>query len=270
MYSKMQSRFLARSNGRIERKPPGPATIISPASTSRTKSAPMMSSAQLSEATIQLSPSLPRTSGRTPKRIAHRDEALGRQRGERIGALHLVQRVDHPLLDRVLEAGRDQMDDDLGVAGRLEEAAAAHQRLAQLVGIGEIAVMADRQPAEFEIREQRLDVAHRHFAGRRIAHMADRRMAFETVDHVLRAEILADMTHGAMGVELLAVEGDDAGGFLAAMLQGMKAERRQRGRFGMAENAEYAAFFMRVIVVERACVVSIGLGSVMGSVAASG
>ena len=31
-----------------------------------TKSAPMMSSAQLSEATIQASPSLPRTSGRTP------------------------------------------------------------------------------------------------------------------------------------------------------------------------------------------------------------
>ena len=55
----------------------------------------------------------------------------------------------------------------------------------------------------------------------------------------------------AMGVELLAVIGDDAGGFLAAMLQGVQAERRQRGRFRMPENAEDAAFLMRVVVVER-------------------
>ena len=69
------------------------------------------------------------------------------------------------------------MDDDLGVAGRLEQAAAAHQLAAQLVGIGQVAVVADRQPAELEIGEERLDVAQRHLAGRRIAHMADRGMA---------------------------------------------------------------------------------------------
>ena len=41
-------------------------TITSPGSTSRTKSAPMMSSAQVSDVMIQASPILPRTSGRTP------------------------------------------------------------------------------------------------------------------------------------------------------------------------------------------------------------
>ena len=33
-----------------------------------------------------------------------------------------------------------------------------------------------------------------------------------------------------MGVELAAVEGDDAGRLLAAMLQGVQAEHRMRGR----------------------------------------
>ena len=65
-----------------------------------------------------------------------------------------------------------------------------------------------------------------------------------------------------MGVELLAVIGDDAGRFLAAMLQGVQPERRQRGRVGMAENAEDAAFLVQMVIVEG-MVVSIGLGSVM-------
>ena len=67
------------------------------------------------------------------------------------------------------------MDDDLGVAGRLKDAAAAHQLPAQPVRVRQIAVVADRQPAELEIGEERLDVAQRDLAGRRIADMADRR-----------------------------------------------------------------------------------------------
>ena len=54
-----------------------------------------------------------------------------------------------------------------------------------------------------------------------------------------------------MGVELLAVIGDDAGRLLAAMLQRVQAERRQRRRLGMAEDAEHAAFLVQMVVVER-------------------
>ena len=53
-----------------------------------------------------------------------------------------------------------------------------------------------------------------------------------------------------MGVELLAVEGDDAGRLLAAMLQRVQAERRQRRRIRMAEDAEDAAFLVQLVVVE--------------------
>ena len=111
------------------------------------------------------------------QRVAHADHPVLRQRDQRIGALDLAQRVDQPLDDGVLEARRDQVDDDLGVAGRLEQAAAPHQLPAQLVGIGQVAVVADGEAAELEIGEQRLDVAQRHLAGRRVAHMADRSAA---------------------------------------------------------------------------------------------
>ena len=144
------------------------------------------------------------------------------------------------------------MDDDFGVAGRLEQAAAPHQLAPQLIGIGQIAVVADRQPAEFEIGEQRLDVALRHLAGRGIAHMADRYRAGKAPDDVLRAEIVADQPRAAMRVELAAVIGDDAGGFLAAMLQGMQPERRQRGGVRMAVDPEYAALVVEMIRVSAA------------------
>ncbi len=144
------------------------------------------------------------------------------------------------------------MDDDFGVAGRLEQAAAPHQLAPQLIGIRQIAVVADRQPAEFEIGEQWLDVALRHLAGRRIAHMADRDRAGQAVDDVFRAEIVADQPRSAMRVELAAVIRDDAGRFLAAMLQGMQTERRQRGGVRMAIDPEHAAFFVEMIRVNAA------------------
>ena len=43
--------------------------------------------------------------------------------------------------------------------------------------------------------------------------------------------------------------GDDAGRFLAAMLQRMQAQHRQRAGIGMAENAEHAAFLMQRVIV---------------------
>ena len=52
-------------------------------------------------------------------------------------------------------------------------------------------------------------------------------------------------------MKTLAVERDDAGGFLAAMLQGMQAERGDGRGIGMAENAEYAAFLAQPVPIGR-------------------
>ena len=55
-------------------------------------------------------------------------------------------------------------------------------------------------------------------------------------------EGVADEAEPALGMETLPVEGDDAGGFLAAMLERVQAERGDGGGVGMAEDAEHPAF----------------------------
>ncbi len=187
-----------------------------------------------------------------PKRVAQADDRILRQRGERIGAFDLVERIDEAVDDRALFAGRDQMVDDFGVARRVKQAAAAHELFAQLVGVGEIAVVADRQPTQLDLEKQRLDIAQRDLARRRIADMTDRGMAGKLSDDVRGAEIVADEPHAAVGVELLAVIGDDSCRLLAAMLQRVQAKRGQRRGVRVAEDAEDAAFLMKTIRVAAA------------------
>ena len=70
----------------------------------------------------------------------------------------------------------------------------------------------------------------------------------------------------ALGDELPAVEGDDAGGFLSAMLQRVQAEHGQRAGIGMAENAEHAALLVQ-LVVDRARVLKASHGLSLAAVA---
>ena len=51
-------------------------------------------------------------------------------------------------------------------------------------------------------------------------------------------------------MEPLAVEGDDAGGFLAAVLKGVQAERGDRRRVRMAEYSEYPSFLAQPVAVK--------------------
>ena len=51
-------------------------------------------------------------------------------------------------------------------------------------------------------------------------------------------------------MEPLAVEADDARRFLAAMLQGVQAERGDRGGARVTENAEDAAFLAQAVAFE--------------------
>ena len=74
--------------------------------------------------------------------------------------------------------------------------------------------------------------------------------AGQALDHLAAREGVADEAQAALGMEALAVEGDDAGRFLAAMLQRVQAERGDRGGVGMAEDAEHAAFLAQPVAVE--------------------
>ncbi len=80
--------------------------------------------------------------------------------------------------------------------------------------------------------------------------MADGGGAGQALDHFAAGEGVADEAEAAFGMEAAAVEGDDAGGFLAAMLEGVQPERRDGGGVGMAEDAEHAALFAQPVAIE--------------------
>src|SRR5471030_953720 len=130
------------------------------------------------------------------------------------------------------------MVDHLGVGRRLEQAAYPYQFLAQDVGVGQVAVVGERETAEIEIGEDRLVIAVGRATGRGVAVMADRAVALERGNDRLLAEDVADQARSAVIVEMVAVVGDDAGGFLAAMLKRVKSERGVGGGIGGAVNTE--------------------------------
>ncbi len=80
--------------------------------------------------------------------------------------------------------------------------------------------------------------------------MADGGGAGQSADDLFLAEALADVAERPVGVELAAVEGDDAGCLLAAMLQRVQPERGQRRGVGLSEDAEDATFLVWLIVAE--------------------
>ncbi len=155
---------------------------------------------------------------------------------------------------------RDQMQDHLGIGGRLHDRALMHELAAQRQSVGEIAVMADGEAERIEFGEQRLHVAQQGLAGGRIADMADGRRAGQAVDHPAVGEGVADQAEPPLGMKTPAVEGDDAGGFLAAMLERMQAERGDGGGIGMAENAEHAAFLAQAVGIQIEIEVEGGFG----------
>jgi hypothetical protein len=62
--------------------------------------------------------------------------------------------------------------------------------------------------------------------------------------------MVADQPLAPFGVEPGAVEGDDAGRLLPAMLKGMQAERDNRRRVRMVEDAEDAALLAQAVFVQ--------------------
>ena len=146
-----------------------------------------------------------------------------------------------------LRRARHQMQDHLGVGGRLHHGAFVHQRATQRDAVGQIAVVADGKAAALELGEQRLHVAQHGFAGGRITHMADGGGAGQAVDHLAPGEGVPDQAEAALGMEALAVEGHDAGSFLAAVLERVQAERGDGGGIRVAEYAEHAALLAQAV-----------------------
>ena len=104
------------------------------------------------------------------------------------------------------------------------------------------------RPPSASSAKKRLHVAQAGAAGGGVARMADGAGAGQPVDDGRLGEGVADQADMALDVELRAVIGDDAGRFLAAVLQRVQAERDDRRGVLPAENAEHAAFVVEMVV----------------------
>ena len=111
--------------------------------------------------------------------------------------------------------------------------------------------MRHREAAELEVGVERLHVAQDGATCGGIAVVTDRTGAGERRDHSRVAKIVADEAETAMGMEMAAVEGDDAGRLLAAMLQRVQAECGEGRGIGDIPDAEYAALLVELVVLRR-------------------
>ena len=116
------------------------------------------------------------------ERVAGADQLLVGQRDEGVGAFELRIASTKRSTKRLRRERATRWTIDLGVRGRLADGAVADQVAAQRQAVGEVAVMGDREAAAVELREERLHVAQDRLAGGRVAHVADRREAFEALD----------------------------------------------------------------------------------------
>jgi len=119
--------------------------------------------------------------------------------------------------------------------------------------------MRDGKAAIGQIGKERLDIAQARAAGGGIAHMARCHLARKIGEHILIVEHMGDMADAAMREKFAffgavfatwAIKAGDADRFLAAMLQGVQAQRHHRGGRARANDAENAAFLVQFIAVE--------------------
>ncbi len=182
--------------------------------------------------------------------VAHGDDRLLRHEEQRVGALHARERVGDAVLDGDLLARRDEVHEHLGVGVALEDRPARLELGPQLFGVRQVAVVADGERAARVVDRDGLGVLDVRAAGRRVADVADRDATRELGELLLRERVLHE-PHGAVRVERLAVGRDDARRLLPAVLQRVKAEVGHVGGFGVAEDAEDAAFVAEVVVLQE-------------------
>ena len=185
------------------------------------------------------------------ERVAARDQAVGGQADQGISPLDLLQRVGQPIERAVLVAARDEVDDDLGVAGRLKDRAALVEPFAERHRVRQIAIVRDREATLGKLGEQGLDVAQGGVAGGRIAVVPDRDPPDQLAHHRVAVEIARNMPHRAVGMIIAAVIADDPGGFLPAVLERVEAQRDEARRLVGAPDREDPALLVKVIVIER-------------------
>ncbi len=123
--------------------------------------------------------------------IDGREEGVAHRYDGGEGSLTLRESVPYLGLDRVLPGPSDEVHDHLGVRRRLEERPLLDERLPQLLSVGEIAVVRDREVAPGVPNHDRLRVLRAASPCGRVPHVSHGARALERVE-VLRGEDVRD------------------------------------------------------------------------------
>src|SRR3546814_9342676 len=108
--------------------------------------------------------------------------------------------------------------------------------------------MRDGETARTQFRIKRLDIAQRCLARCGIADMAAGGGAGKAPNHLVAVEIPGHMPHRPVGVEVMAVPTGDARGFMAAMLERVKAKGRSEEHTSELQSimrSSYAVFCLK-------------------------
>ena len=181
-------------------------------------------------------------------RVAQADELLRRHQHQRIGALQPLNGAGDGLLNG--GGGQpllgDQVGDDLGIAGRMEDGAGQFQFVAKLSGVGQVAVVGQGQLALLVVDLDGPAVAPAGGAGGGVAGVGDHHLPLREGGQHLFGKDLVDQAQVLVGSEDAVVIHDDAATLLAPVLEGEEAVVGQVGHVGgrRRHHAEDAAFLM--------------------------
>jgi hypothetical protein len=179
--------------------------------------------------------------------IANTDHFVFGHDDQRIGALDAADGLNEIVVLAAEKRLGEQHEDNLAIHRGLKRDSLRLQFIAKLGGIGEIAVVRDRDLAALAVDRQRLGITNVGRTRGGIARMTDCHRSNQVMQHV-PAKNLRDQAHAMVLVKITAIARDDAGALLAPMLQGVKPVVGQFRGIRVPENAEDTAVMLRVVL----------------------
>jgi len=185
--------------------------------------------------------------GPKAERIPDTDKLVLSHDDQRIGAFDATYGVDQIVAVTIGAGLGHQMEDNFAIDRCLENRAFGLKLIAKFRGVGQVAIMGNRNLAAGAIHRERLSIADVGGPRRGITSMAHGNFADHVVEDIA-LENLRDQAHALVGVELPAVGRDYAGAFLSPVLEGIETVVRQFGGVRVSVNAKDSAIMLGIVL----------------------
>ena len=164
-----------------------------------------------------------------------------------IGTVDFIHKFPELVFHPISPGTGQQLDQDFRIHGRIEGRSFHQQSFSQILRVDQVAVMCQCHRAVYAFCLEGLHIDGNRGTGRGIAHVTDADMAY----HFRKiAENGCDKAHSLDRIHFPSIGNSDSCAFLAPVLQRKDPVVGIMHRRSLAvENAEYAAFFMRLIVI---------------------